>query len=520
MKKIKFISTLMLLITLGLSTALAQEKTLDGIGRNALRNSGTIVEKNIIKGYYYFYLSDKASKKTSNFKLVILDENLNEIVSKTMEEPNSTYLLESAYNGNSILFKFFDSKNKMVAYRTVDKEGNLSKRTERESNKQEVMTYLQNVQQELENSNVHKATDKYFADIHLFKDKGFKYRMECVDNNGKNVFTYAPEGTKGVYTGQFLTSDKNQILLLESHAKNIMSKDYSFKVLSVNYDGEKNFDLEMETNKYNLLPHSAIISKSGEITIFGDYFDIKDKSLKAESMGIFIKKVSNDGDNISENFISWSKDVSPKIPANKKKDVKSFHTYFQNIVVSESGKIIIIAEQYKKQVSSIGVAANVLAAASGNVNSDASNFEIKIGEILLITLDNQEELESVKVLEKAQRKVFLEKGYGVISQHLLARVLDASGNFDYSFTQTNEEKSVISIGYTSLEKQDGKLLKKYVFKIATYTDGEEEVSLDEMNFETKATAIRYSAAKPGFILVAEYYKKEKTLELRLEPINR
>lgn len=84
MKKIKFISTLMLLITLGLSTALAQEKTLDGIGRNALRNSGTIVEKNIIKGYYYFYLSDKASKKTSNFKLVILDENLNEIVSKTM----------------------------------------------------------------------------------------------------------------------------------------------------------------------------------------------------------------------------------------------------------------------------------------------------------------------------------------------------------------------------------------------------------------------------------------------------
>ena len=59
-----------------------QNHTLEDVGRNALMSSGTIVEHNVIKGYFYFYFSEKISRKMNNYQIVLLDDNLKEIASE------------------------------------------------------------------------------------------------------------------------------------------------------------------------------------------------------------------------------------------------------------------------------------------------------------------------------------------------------------------------------------------------------------------------------------------------------
>jgi hypothetical protein len=143
MKSLTIIFSMVLMLVA--SSAMAQNYTLEDVGRNSLRNSGTIVDGNVIKGYFYFYYSEKVSRKTANYQIVILDEDLKEKASETLTESKYTTLLEASYNGSTILFKFLDGKERTVFYRTMDKNGKLSDKETREANKYEFMMYSANV---------------------------------------------------------------------------------------------------------------------------------------------------------------------------------------------------------------------------------------------------------------------------------------------------------------------------------------------------------------------------------------
>ena len=44
-----------------------------------LKNSGPIIANNEVKGYFLFYQSDKIDRKTNEYTLQILDENINKV---------------------------------------------------------------------------------------------------------------------------------------------------------------------------------------------------------------------------------------------------------------------------------------------------------------------------------------------------------------------------------------------------------------------------------------------------------
>lgn len=105
------------------------------IERFSVRNSGTIVNERIIKGYYFFYQSSGKTKGTRTYTIVILDENLKEVASKKMVEGSKVYLLEASYNNTAILLKFYDMATKKVMYRSISNEGEMSDKTSRAANK-------------------------------------------------------------------------------------------------------------------------------------------------------------------------------------------------------------------------------------------------------------------------------------------------------------------------------------------------------------------------------------------------
>lgn len=516
--KLKSLATLILTFILMSQTAWAQKHTLEDVGRNSLRNSGTIVKGNIIQGYFYFYFSEKVDRKTSNYQIVILDENLKEIASETVREGKRTSLLEASYNGDAILFKFFDSKAKTVFYRTMDNEGKLSGKTTREANKYELAAYSNSLAKDLKNVNVHSANDKAFIDIYTFKSKGYTYALECLNNNGEQLWTYEAPSRKGVSAAGFLASSDELILLAEGRTKNLLSRDYTFNVVGVDMDGELSFEISLENSKYTYLPHNAVFTKDGNIMLLGEYYLASDKSMKAGSKGIFVKTVDIDGEDIEDKRLSWSRDIASKVDAETKRELSKNSLYFHSIERQSDGKIIAICEQYRKQVSAAGNAMKIAAMATGG-STNASSFEIKIGNILVFTLTEEGALENVEVLKKKPNRITLAQEYSLVNQHLLAKLLAAEGAFDYQFMQTNEDNSVMTLAYTDLVKEKGKLFRSVVLNLVNFNENEAEPTTDQFTFETEANGIIIMAGKPGHVVVAEYFRKPKTIELRLEPIN-
>lgn len=517
MNKLKLLIPILFLFSFGVSKA--QDYTLENVGRNALRNSGSIVENGVITGYYFFYYSEKVSRKESRYEIVILDADLNEKASESIVESKATYLLEASYNGDVILFKFYDSKNREVSYRSINKDGKLSKKESREANKYEIGGYTTAMNNGSQSVNMNRVSDEYFVDVYTYKDKKVTYTVNCLNNTGRSVWEYTPTVKKGVKQGSFLASNEDNILILESSSKSIMSRDYSFEVINLDASGEEKYRVPMATSRYTLLPYNAVIGDDGMITIMGEYFDIKDKALKAESKGIFVTKLDENGAEVDANYISWSKDLKSAVAAEYRKDIGKYSLIFHDVQLTKSGKIIAVTEQYRKQLSAGGTALKLAAAAMNGVSTNASSLEIKIADLLVITIDENLELESAEVLEKKPSKIVLAQDYSLVSRHVLAKMLQAQGAFDYAFSQVNADRTLVSIGYFDVDKKDGKIGREVVFKMANYTDGEEELVIDQVDLSTDASAIYVIPAKSGNVLLAEYFRKEKTMEVHLEPLN-
>ncbi len=512
---------LTVVFSLILSVSFAQDYDLSGVDRFRMRNAGSIISNRVIKGYYFFYESSKHAKGKRNYTIVILDENLKELTSQKMIESDKVYLVEASYNNTSILLKFFDLKQKKVMYRSVNNEGELSDKSTRVANKYEVSSYQQSYATDVSNLTLNPFGTNMFLDYYIFKGgKGYTFKLDAVDSKGEKLWTYAPAHTGGIDAATYMAADNDQALFLVYRTEKTMSRDYKFSVLSIDASGKKRFQIKMESPKHNLMPHHAYIDKdAGTIMIVGEYYDSKDKSFKAASKGIFIKMLSLDGEELSQKFLSWEKKIYAKLSEDERSDAAKYYMYFHQIIKTADGKIIAVAEQYRKQVSATGGAMKVAASALGGT-TNASALEIKIGDLAIIVIDTALKVDEVKIIDKHSNHIVLPQGYEYVSQHLLARIIKSEGGFDYYFTQADSANSKVTFGYIDREKVEGKNGRKDVFNAVNYaSEGDGKFTSDKIILSTNAYEMDVMPAKPGFILIYEYFRKDKKVSIRLEPIN-
>src|SRR5688500_7218200 len=124
------------LLTCACALVFAQGKlSIDNVHAAFLRNSGTIMENNQIKGYFFLYQSDKIDRFTNEYTLQILDQNLNKVQSIKFDDSRDLNLLEAAYNGNSLSFLFKNSETKTLDMKVYSLEGKLKYSYSREYDK-------------------------------------------------------------------------------------------------------------------------------------------------------------------------------------------------------------------------------------------------------------------------------------------------------------------------------------------------------------------------------------------------
>lgn len=519
MKKNTTILGIICLLTFS-GNLIAQEHSIESVGRSSLKNFGEIFNNDVIKGYYFFYQSEKASKDKMGYEIVVLNENLSEIGKGRITDNKKVVLLEAAYNGAYLLFKFYDLKSKTISYRTMDAMGKVSEKinVNRKLTAYEIQTYTMGIQNNTESNTLYTPDNQGFIDIHPYKDKFYSYECNYIDNSGKTLWTYLPTHGKDakVKGANYLTSDDNQILLVEANSKGAMSRDITFSIVALNKMGKESFTLPLNTNMYNLMPHNAIPDKKSDtFLIIGEYYDISDKSGKAESKGIFTKTINDEGMSVNENYVSWEKDIRKMAKGKDQENLLKYSVYFHEVIQTQDGTILAIGEQYRKQFSASGAALKVVA---GN-NTNAGLAEMKVGDLVVLKLGSNAKLEDVALFSKKPNRILLPSGYEFVSGHLLGKYMKSMGYYDYAFRQFNGNKSVATIAYYDLEKEKGTWGKTLYFHFVTHVDGEEGFSKDKVSLENKATEMRIFKSKPGYVLVAEYHKKAKQVKIRLQPLN-
>jgi len=515
--------TLILFTVLFSFNSSAQNKSFDDVMEIELRNSGAIISSNEVTGYYFFYKVDKVSKTNSSYILRILDQNLNEVVKKELVEPTNIALQEVTYNGTGLALKFYDwsdAKNNKVVIKKFNTKGELEgSKSIPLVNAYEKMYYSSSnsTGQEIVSKNLFDIPGKGFVNYTPKKvnKMGFYIDFISTDPSAKD-WTYKSSASSASNESAtfFATSDNVIVSCVSKQIGGAMSKDFESFALGIDINtGKKLFETKIEDAKYDVVLMNGYTDKSkSEIVLVGQYYNKGDKSAKDASQGLCSYRIDNSGNITARNYISWVKDVSKVIPVNEKGKIdKVGFLFFHKIVQTADGRMYAIAESYKKAASAGGMAMAMLS------KGGASAVKLVVEDMYIFEFTPGFGLHAVKSFDKFPTNVNgLPPGSGMLSAQLLGYVVKSLGGFDYSFTQMNEGNTVFHVGYTNFEKVKGSK-NSYVFGAITYDAG--NYKTDKLSLETEASSITVLPAKPGYVMVLEYFKKLKKIETRLEKIN-
>src|SRR4026208_135398 len=195
-----------LLVTAFLAVAIyinAQSHTFENVRKASLRSAGAIKEGSDVKGYYYFWFSDKVDKKTNEYILNISDNNLNILKELKVLGSKDAGVLESAFNGTDLIILLYDPKAKTFEYQVFGADGNKkSFSSVRELTKKETrylaMTYLAVDDDDQTYRGLYPIDGKGFiSNMPSREDKDYTFQIDYFSTEKRKQWTYTPtEGGK------------------------------------------------------------------------------------------------------------------------------------------------------------------------------------------------------------------------------------------------------------------------------------------------------------------------------------
>ena len=498
--------------------AFGQNKlSIDKVYSVTLRNSGPILENEQIKGYYFFYQSDKIDKKTNEYTLQLVDENLNKIKDIKFNDSRDIALLESSYNGNSIVFLFYNDSENSLEYRLYGMNGKqlytyskiLDKRSDSYFKQQRAMSGSE----ESENQNIFDIPGKgYLSVTALREDRKYTYDVNFYASGKRRTWTFNPLEDGKFSSAQYLGANDSIAVIEVMSKEKLLSKETESTLVGINLEnGKKVFQIRTQDGSHQLYPMNiTALHGSGEYLLIGPYYQSTDRVMQDKSEGLGLWLMNNQGKIVKSKYVSWTKDLSKFVSVDQRGRVGDMgYVYFHRLMQTEDGKIFAIGEGYKKTANALGIAANVL---TRSYNS--STTKLVITDMMEMELSDQFELKGANIYEKNNNS-FAVAGSDFATPHTLAIYAKALGAFDYTFTQMGKNNGSFISGYTDYEKSKG--YKGMTFNSISYFDG--KITTDKINLKTDASQLRILPAKPGSVLLIEYFKKDKRLELRMEKVN-
>lgn len=520
MKHFRFLTLLAGLMAA--TASMAQNKlSIDKVYAAYLRNSGTIMENNQIKGYFFLYQSDKIDRHTNEYTLQILDENLNKVKDIKFEDSKNLSLLEAAYNGNSLSFLFKNADTKTLDMKIYDLTGKLKYTYTRDYDKrtEDLMKQYETLHtDEGTNQTVYDLGAEGYASVLPLRDGSQRtYEVDYFGSQDKKKWSYVPTDDEERYSNAEFLGATDSLILLEVLKKNrALSQKMTAHLVGIDFVTKKKvFDLDDENDQYKFVPSSIIPLKGkGQMMVMGSYFDKEDNIVKDYSLGLAIYIVDTKGKVLSKTYNSWGGDFARYLPVNSKGKLEDIgYLYVHKLIQTPDGRYFIVSEGYKRQANAGGIALTALGA-MGGVRTNAGVTKIVVTDMVMMELNNQFKVTKAQVFEKTKNTAVASTMSDYGSQHAIAMYLKMMGSFDYEFTTGDPENGNFAICYSDYVRSGD--YKGLTFNSIRYNGT--KFTTDKIELKSKASNTKVFPAKAGSVMIMEYYKKEKKLDFRLEKI--
>jgi hypothetical protein len=498
-------SLLLILLTACLSAGLlkAQNLTKNDVGSVSIRNSGAIIQNDQVKGYYYFYNLEKSDRKNNNYLISITDENLREINAVNITRPNTYLLIDAVFNGATFAFLFYDMREKSLELLGYDRQLKpLGKVVKQLENKFENAAYAFIAQgNEPTQAFLIAVPNKGFLYYGIKNESKAEYEIVFYDNNLKKKWaTYAEKDDFDFENAGEAFQDGDYVGSAIMKRPGMLSMDITFQLLVQNVnDGKVVFRAPMASSKYNLaLAEVFFDAAKQQFLVFGEYFDKDVKVMKAESLGFIALTLDMNGKIISEKVNPWAS-VKKLVESKDMAKFEETDILFHDFIRTSDGEVFAVGEQYKK------------------TGGYPMSIKINTYNMVIFQFDRDFAIKKVNVFEKDKNVFTLPKGLIMTSSKILSFIAKAYGGFDYVFTQKFPDKGTFVVNYINYDREKGQKGKNVLGSIV-YTP-EKVFTVDNITLSRQSSKFFVYRAKPGYIMVSEYFEKDKKLTSRLEKIN-
>ncbi len=445
-------------------------------------------------GYFELHYIERKEDKTSLYKYVVLDRNMNEVSNGEFTVP---HLIENEmfsicqYNNGKILLSIDGN-----TYGTVLRRNEIFKIIDLKSGT--VSDAISLINKELKTgAEIKPAIGEYnfnkgivsfniknngflLTEREMKGSKSFYKAGTMIDLEGKKMWSLPiipGETDKHFYEYSYFSSDDNVIALLGQYYKRKTFISDHLALFNTK-TGEKIALTSLSDEKYDY-DYSFAKIIDGKIYIMGEYYKKMEGSLQkteAYKLGIYRKIYDkNNGQLISDKKVAYL-DLKKYVDIDEAGKIKKEGTlYFNDFEVRPDGTNLVFGETYK-------------------VPNFFNGF-YRFTELFSIILDDNFEIKEMK-------------SYNV----------NETFEPKYSYGQSLKNNK----GYVSvfIDKNEN---KKLFLNTLVYNDDTKEFKNDKIELEKTGSNISYFPAKNGYIGIIEYFKKTKeekrVAELRLEKIN-
>ena len=510
-------------LTLSAAAGFAQTKTLNGIENMRRSALSPIYAGNEVKGYVMFARGDKADRKTDNYLLDLYDQDLTKVSTITIQKPAGRYtLLKNTFNGSAFAFYFANSKDNTLEIETYDTSlkklgtkviGELSKGDER------VLDAQQRSADPAGNGMM--SLDLFPVPGLGFVRNGYTggmakgYTLAIYDNKLLMRWRITSDEKSKQYESLSITEAADKYLLGRIIRRDgLLSKTVSSYMVAIEArTGKKVIDLPVETSASEQLSLSSFtfdVAKR-EFVAVGEYYKPDDKPFVNKSQGFYVKRFSESGKPVSAKNYGWQKEVAALMPAEARASLEDNYVNYNHAVVQGAdGRMYIVAEQFKIVADGMGIA---LRAMGGGYSVSKG----KVGNLLIFELDPAAKLSSVKFFPKTVTNAELPPGAAMAGAGLLGMVMKSQGDFDYQFMQKNDDNTEFNVVYVNFDKERGEAAQTYVGGINFGGSG--KYAVDKIELPSGPTHSYLYPAKPGYVMIADYFKKKSQLGMKLVKLN-
>jgi len=498
-------------------TVSAQKLSIENVQKVALRNSDAIKEGSEVKGYYFFYVSDKIDKKTNEYTLQITDNNLKKLKDIKFQDSKHVRILESSFNGSDLIFLMYNDDERTFEYQVYGADGKKKHSYMRQLTKKEERflesTYGAMDDDEQTYKGLYPIDGRGFiSNTPSREDKDYTFQIDYFATDKKKTWTYTPTDGGKKFIGDYLGAF-NGVVYIEilRYGGAFDQKPDSYMIGLDLESGRKLFEKPTDS-KYRFYPASMSLINGGKAYVFGEYFDLNDNVMKDKSKGFAFWGIDEKGSITSEKYVSWELDMGKYLDVTSKGKIADFgFMYLHSMVQTADGKIYAVGEGFKKVASGIGIASKILTGGRG-----LSALKIKVTDMILLSFDSEFNIRGAKIYDKNSNNVELPGGYEVVSTPLMGKIIKYYyGEFDYAYTQVNADKTSFTVCYSDYVR--GKDYKGGTFNSITYNEG--KFTTDKINTKSDATRTGVLPGKQGQVLLMEYYKKDKRLDVHFEKLN-